>query len=126
MEQLERARLAMEEYKILHADILQRNGMLMLILAGGMAGIVVLIGLGSVGNIGTRTAVSLIALVALILAITCRLVHVDNKRASRRIVEIEQYINRCVGGDSINPLSWQRRLGFGAPGYLSRYWSRSS
>ena len=48
LEQLARAKLAMEEYKILHAGILQRNGMLMLVLAGGMAGIVALLGLGSV------------------------------------------------------------------------------
>src|SRR5215216_3507751 len=104
-EQLERAKLAMEEYKILHADILQRTGILMLILAGGMAGIVALIALGSVGNIGTRTTVSLIALVVVMLAIISRLVHVDTKRASQRIIEIEQYINRCVGGDTINTLS---------------------
>src|SRR5215217_1231635 len=123
-EQLERAKLAMEEYKILNADILQKTGILMLILAGGMAGIVALIALGSVGNLGTRTTVSLVVLMVVMLAITSRLVHVDIKRASQRIVEIEQYINRCVGGDTINPLSWQRRLGVGSPGYFSRFWAR--
>src|SRR5688572_26826767 len=97
-EQLERAKFAMEEYKILHAGILQRNGMLMLVLAGGMAGIVALLGLGSVGNIGTRTTVSLIAFVMVILAISCRLVHIDNKRASKRLIEIGEYINRSAGG----------------------------
>ena len=89
-----------------------------------MGGIVALLGLGSVGNIGTRTTVSLIALVVVILAISCRLVHMDNRRTSNRLVEIGEYINRCVGGDSINPISWERRFGSGARGYLSRFWPR--
>jgi hypothetical protein len=117
---LERAKLAMEEFKMLNAEILQRNTVLMQIVAGGMAAIVALIGFGAVGRLSFCLQFFLIALVLLFISGSWLMVHVDASKASSRIIEIETYVRECVGGDEKNPLSWQGRLGIDQRGYWDR------
>lgn len=117
---LERAKFAMEEFKVLHAEILQRNTILMQIVAGGMAAIVAIIGFRASGNLSTCAMAGLLALVLAFIGAAWRFVHVDAVKASERIGEIEEYVNRNAGGDENNPLSWERRKGLKARGYFSR------
>jgi hypothetical protein len=118
--QLERARLAVEEYKVLHAEILQRNTILIQIAAGGMAAIVALIGFWAGERLHLKNVIWLIILVVGVVGLTLRLVHDGAIKAARRIIEIEEYVNDAVGGDDKNPLSWERRFGLPARGYVAR------
>lgn len=115
---LERAKIALEEYRTLRTEILQRNTILIQIAAGGMAAIVALIGFGAAAHLQPWSIVGLIALVFACMGLTWRAVHADTVRAATRIVEIEKYVNACVGGDSVNPLSWETRFGIGPSGTI--------
>ena len=112
--QLERAKLAMEEYKVLHAELLQRSSTLIQIVTGSIAAIVALIGLGASGHLGPKTTYGLIILVLAVIVIAWHLVHGDARKASSRIIEIEEYVNQAVGGNDKNPLSGERRFGLSA------------
>jgi hypothetical protein len=114
---IERAKFAMEEFKMLNAEILQRNTVLMQIMAGGMAAIVALI---AAGGLSICLKALLIFLIVSFIIVAWLLVHVDAIRASSRIKEIEVYVSECVGGDDNNPLSWQRRSGLDQRGYWDR------
>jgi hypothetical protein len=114
---LERAKLAMEEFKTLNAEILQRNTVLMQIVAGGIAAIVALI---VAGGLSACLRTLLIFLVISFIIFAWLLVHVDASRASSRIIEIEAFVRGCVDGDENNPLSWQRRSGLNQRGYRDR------
>jgi hypothetical protein len=117
---LEGAKLAMEEYKVLHAELLHRNGVLIQISAGGIAAFVALVVAWGSGNLGPKTTMELIALVLGGVGFFWWLIDGDARKASGRIEEIEEYVNAALGGDAINPLSWERRFGLHARGYIDR------
>ena len=117
---LERAKLAMEEFKVLHAEILQRSTILMQIVAGGMTAVVALVGLSATQKLELCVALGLIFLVLLVIAGAWWFVRGDALKASARIVEIEEFVNSSVGGDGINPLSWERRFGLRTRGTFAR------
>ena len=119
-DQLEKAKIAIEEYRVLHAEILQRSTVLMQIVAGGMAAIVGLIGLGATAKLEVCTTLGLIFLVLVIIIGAWWFVRGDAMKASNRIIEIEKFVNSSVGGDEINPLSWERRFGLAARGTFAR------
>jgi hypothetical protein len=110
---LERAKFAMEEYKVLHSEIIQRNTILMQIITGGAAAIVALIGAMASPNVSLSLywGLSLIGVVLVFIFGTWKFVDSDARNASKRIMEIEEYVNRMVGGDDKMPISWERRFG---------------
>jgi hypothetical protein len=117
---LERAKIAVEEYKVLHAELLQRNNLLNQMLGACIAVIGSLIGLIVVGTMRWQAGVSVMAGFVLALIVTWKLVDNDARHASKRICEIEKYVNGAVGGDDQNPLSWERRFGILVRGYMDR------
>lgn len=119
--ELERVKIAMEEYKVLHAEILQRNTTLVQVGSVGIVVLVTSISLWVGGSLQRWPALILIAgfIVAVVTALV--IVHSDTKNASQRIGEIEEYVNKAVGGDGRNPLSWERRFGLAGRGYRDRF-----
>ena len=120
-DQLERAKIAMEEYKVLHAEILQRNNVLIRIIAGGIAAIVAAIGFWANKNLSSYATIWLIVMILGVLGVAWKMVDSDARNAAKRIIEIEEYVNQAVGGDDRNPLSWERRFGLLARSYLDRF-----
>lgn len=118
-ENLERAKIAMEEYKVLHAEILDRNKVLATIVAAGIGGIVSLV--STLAFTHPKTMGWLILLVVAAMVTAWRLVDSDARNASRRIIEIEEYVQGLLGGDSKNPLSWERRFGILNRDYADRW-----
>lgn len=123
-DKLERAKIALEEYRVLHAEILQRSSILMQVAAGGMAAVVGVVGLAVTQKLDVCPTLILIALVLLVIAAAWWFVRGDALKASARIAEIEDFVNRSVGGDDINPLSWERRFGLRKRGTLDRILGR--
>ena len=119
-DQLERARFAMEEYKVLHAEILQRDTVLNQIIAACLAAVVAVIGVALGGHMGVKLSMGLSLAAVAIGLVAWRLVDNDVRNAARRIIEIEEYVNKCVGGDDRMPLSWERRFGLLSRGYVDR------
>jgi hypothetical protein len=119
-DQLERAKLAMEEYKLHHAELLQRNTIFIQVTTTCIGGIVLLVGFMSSKQLPLPTGISLIALVLLLLVTVWKIIDNDAKNVSVRMIEIERYVNGCVGGDEKMPLSWERRFGLLKRGYLNR------
>ena len=118
-QQLEIAKLAMEEYKVLHAEILQRNTILVQVWGACIAGIVALIGTMAFNH--PKTTGWLVLLLLAVAALAWRIVDSDSRNASRRIIEIEEYVQHAVQGDAKNPLSWERRWGILSRDYLDRF-----
>jgi hypothetical protein len=118
-QQLEIAKFAMEEYKALHAEILQRNTIMIQVFGACIAGIVALIGTMAFSH--PKTMVWLILLLLVIAGSTLKIVDSDTRNASRRIIEIEEYVQKTVQGDDKNPLSWERRWGILKRDYLDRF-----
>ena len=117
---LERAKIAMDEYKVLHAEILQRNTIFNQVIAAlagaGIANFAAYFN----GSINTTAASAVVLLGLLVFFLAWFLVDSDARRASARIQEIEEFVNSATGGDDKNPLSWERRAGLVARGYIDR------
>jgi high-affinity Fe2+/Pb2+ permease len=120
---LERAKLAVEEYKVLHAELLHRNTILIQILAAGVAAIVALIVAMTTEKVSLPISwgLGLIILVVLFVLGTWKFVDSDARNASKRIIEIEEYVNKAVGGNDKMPLSWERRFGILKRDYADRF-----
>jgi hypothetical protein len=118
--QLESAKIAMEEYKVLHAELLVRYSSVIQILMGAAAAIVAIIGFGANGNLKLSVMAGLVVLVLALVGFAWSWIDWDVRKASRRIIEIEGYVNRTVGGDQENPLSWERRFGLHSVSYADR------
>lgn len=118
---LERAKFAVEEYKVLHAELLQRNNVLNQSFSAFVGGIVTIVAFILAHSIPWLTGVimGLFAFVGL-LAIF-QIVDNDARKACERIGEIEDYVNKAVGGDDHNPLSWERRFGILKRNYAARW-----
>lgn len=115
---LEPARFALEEYKVLHAEILQRNTILVQVWGACIAGIVALIGTLAFSH--PKTMGWLVALLLGVAAFAWKIVDSDTRNASRRIIEIEEYVQGTIRGDAKNPLSWERRYGILKRNYFDR------
>jgi hypothetical protein len=118
-QQLEIAKLAMEEYKALHAEILQRNTIMIQVFGACIAGIVALIATMAFNH--PKTTGWLVLLLLIVAGTTWKIVDSDTRNASRRIIEIEEYVQEAVKGDAKNPLSWERRWGILNRDYLDRF-----
>ena len=116
---LERAKIAMEEYKVLHAEILQRNTIFNQVIAA-LAGAEIANAAAYFNGSINGTAAAAVVLAGLIVFLAWFMVDSDARRASARIQEIEEYVNLATGGDDTNPLSWERRAGLTARGYIDR------
>jgi len=104
--------------------ILQRSTVLMQIVSGGMGAIVALVGFWATSKIDLSIGAVLGAMVLTIIGGAWWFVRGDAKRASDRIIEIKAFVNRIVGGDDMNPLSWERRFGLRARGSMDRLLGR--
>lgn len=118
---LELSKIAMEEYKVLHAELLQRNGLLVQVSGACAAAIVALIGLMASGNLPWLASTGLILLVLFVLILVWKIVDSDARSASQRIAEIKEYVNDNVGGSNEMPLSWERRFGILKRNYANRF-----
>lgn len=119
-DELDCAKIALEEYKVLHAELLQRNNILTQHCGACIAAIVTIIGLIAVGRIPMQYGVVMGLFAVAWMLVIFQVVDSDARKACERIVEIEEYVNKAVGGDDRNPLSWERRFGILSRGYLSR------
>ncbi|TCJ15231.1 hypothetical protein EZJ19_07950 [Parasulfuritortus cantonensis] len=120
-DELERAKIAVEEYKVLHAELLQRNNLLIQMSGACIAAIVALIGFMANGALPVCWGIGLVVFVLLILGGIWKIVDSDARNACKRIGEIEEYVNKSVGGDDYMPLSWERRFGILKRNYSSRF-----
>jgi hypothetical protein len=120
---LERAKLAVEEYKVLHAELLHRNTILIQILAAGVAAIVALIVAMTSDTVSLPVCwgLGLIIFVVLFVLGAWKFVDSDARNASKRIIEIEEYINKAADGDDKMPFSWERRFGILKRDYADRF-----
>jgi high-affinity Fe2+/Pb2+ permease len=123
---LERAKIAMEEYKVLHAEILQRNNVLIQICSACIGVIVVLIGFMAAGSLPIIAGTALLVAVVVLMAVVWKIVDSDARNACKRIGEIEEYVNKAVGGNDTMPLSWTRRFGILRRSYVNRFAAGSS
>jgi len=118
---LERAKIAVEEYKVLHAELLQRNTVLVQICGASIGGIVAIIGFSLVGKLEWYWGFFLAFVLFCVMGVVWKIVDSDARNASKRIGEIEEYVNKAVGGDNYNPLSWERRFGINKRRYRDRF-----
>lgn len=116
-----RANFAMEEYKALNAELLQRLTISIQILAASIGAIVALVAFTAGGNLTFWVGASLVVFVVLVVAIIMRMVDSDIRYAAIRLIEIEEFVNRVTRGDDKFPLSWQRRFGILSRGYFDRF-----
>lgn len=110
-DKLERAKLAMEEYKVLHAEILQRNSILIQVIVGCIGAIATIAGFAASDKLPYGFAIGLTITALAVMASVWMIVWSNSRKLSRRIIEIEEYVNDAVGGDDVMPLSWERRYG---------------
>lgn len=119
-EKLELAKLAIEEYKALKAELLQRNTTLVQMAAASIAGVIAIIGFITAKTIPLGWGITLGVTIVLLMLVVWKIVDSDARKACERLIEIEEYVNRIVGGDEKNPLSWERRFGMLARNYAAR------
>ncbi len=118
---LERAKIAVEEYKVLHAELLQRNNLLVQVSGACIAAVIALIGFSAAGSIPVIAGIVLVLVVLGVLGAIWRIVDSDARNACKRLGEIEEYVNKAVGGDDYMPLSWERRFGILKRTYADRF-----
>lgn len=122
--ELERAKIAMEEYKVLHAELLQRNNLLIQMSAACIGAVVALIGFTASEALPVPWGTGLVVFVLLVLGGIWKIVDSDARNACKRIGEIEEYVNKSMGGDDYMPLSWERRFGILKRNYANRFLSK--
>jgi hypothetical protein len=118
---LERAKIAVEEYKVLHAELLQRANVLVQMCGACIGAMIALVGLTAAGTIPWQAGVSLVLAVLVVALAVWQMVDSDARNVCKRIGEIEEYVNRAVGGDDFFPLSWERRFGILKRTYVHRW-----
>ena len=117
----ERVKLAMEEHKTLNAELLQRNTVLVQVSTACITAIVALVGFMSTTSLSIWAGIPLVVFVLVVLWGVWTAIDSDARNAAKRIIEIEEFVNKSSGGDDRMPLSWQRRFGILSRGYADRF-----
>jgi hypothetical protein len=114
--------IALEEYKTLNAELLQRNTIFVQVSAATIAAIATIAGFKLADKLTWLIAGVLFTAAVLAWGLTLRVITSDAEYASYRLIEIEHYIRALTGEtDARFPLSYQSRFGIHGRGFFDRF-----